>query len=188
MIIPKVTAFGADVDWRSPTLQAHRIVGDCLFPHGERFGFFFIDRALPIRPGDAGDWEIPALPERQRFGNAKWLIDVDGVEWLACKYFATRRSHYQVARGRIVAHALFPAFWRFLRPINNESAELMKQMADLRADPPSRPDVVVFPEDLVDHDAIWETIRRHRDQWQHAIRPTVSQGALPALQARLRAI
>jgi hypothetical protein len=42
------------------------------------------------------------------------------------------------------------------------SARLAKEMRELRANPPKRPDLVVFRKDLTDHAAIVAAIRSHK--------------------------
>lgn len=78
--------------------------------------------------------------------NAKWLFAVDGVEWIACRYFAVRRSAWQVPKGRVVAMLVYePGTLNAVSPA--ESERMRAEMIELRRNPPRRSDLVVFERD-----------------------------------------
>jgi hypothetical protein len=152
------------LDWGSPTLEGPiRGVGDCVYPHAEVPALFWVDTALPPRHGALMLWYMPEqLAGEQTLG--KWFLIVDGQQWIACKYFAARRCPgWHVAAGRVVAELRGPIGMK--NPVNPElSAQLAEEMRELRANPPRRPDLVVFPRDLIDHCEIAAAIRAHTFQ------------------------
>src|SRR5437773_1266093 len=159
---------GGPIDWRSSTLLGpFRVVGDCLSEE-ECPMFAWADTALPIRSGDTGIWHLPTrepgpqppagaafIPQGEQEAT-KWLVTVDGVDWLACKYFAVQRDpEFHVPFARVVALKPFPGL-----PLEDpaESQRLKEEARELRANPPRRPDLIVFPEDLLSPAAVAEAI------------------------------
>lgn len=146
-------------DPESPTLQGpFPCVGDCIAAE-HRLAAAYVER-LSIRSGDLGIWFMPSCEEGERYA-CKWLVeDSAGRGWLACKYFAARyRSDFHRAAGRVVA-IVNGEPGTFDEPL---SSRLSAEMAQLRASPPIRDDVVVFPEDLLDLSSIVAAIdRRHQ--------------------------
>lgn len=124
-------------------------VGDCV-SDTQRFSLAFIE-ALPIRDGDLAIWHMPQLEAGEQYA-CKWLVaDSHGEFWLACKYFAVRYRqdfHKPIARVVTIVSGDEGTF-------EPELAErLMNEMIELRANPPQRDDVIVFPDDLLTHAAI----------------------------------
>ena len=159
---------GGPIDWRSSTLLGpFRVVGDCLSEE-ECPMFAWADTALPIRSGDVGIWHLPSrepgpqppagttwVPQGEAEAT-KWLVTVDGVDWLACKYFAVRRDpEFHIPFARVIALQAFPGL-----PLEHpeESRRLRDEGLALRANPPRRPDLIVFPEDLLSPAAVAEAI------------------------------
>jgi hypothetical protein len=146
-------------DPHSPTLQGpFRCVGDCVSER-QYVSAAYID-SLSVRDGDLGVWFMPSCAEGEQFAS-KWLVaDSAGRAWLACKYFAVRyRPGFHQAVARVVA-IVQGERGTFDRPL---ATRLATEMAALRAAPPRRDDVVVFPEDLLDHAAIVAALdRRHK--------------------------
>jgi len=137
-------------DPQSKTLQGpFKCVGDCV-SDVHRVAAAYID-SLSVRNGDLGIWFMPSRASGEQFA-AKWLVeDSAGRAWLACKYFATRyKPEFHHAAARVVAIVQGEP-GTFDRPL---ARRLAKQMTALRAAPPPRDDVVVFSEDLLEHDAI----------------------------------
>jgi len=146
-------------DPESKTIQGpFPCVGDCISDE-HRLAAAYTD-ALSIRTGDLGIWFMPSCEPGDQFA-CKWLVqDSSGRGWLACKYFAVRyRPGFHRAAGRVVAI------------VNGEpgtfdetlALRLASEMAQLRASPPARDDVIVFTEDLLDLTSIVAEIdRRHQ--------------------------
>lgn len=145
-------------DPNSKTLQGpFPCVGDCINDR-HRLAAAYID-SLSIRAGDLGIWFMPSCEPSEQYA-CKWLVqDRAGRGWLACKYFAVRyRSEFHKAAGRVVAVVSGePGTF-------NESLarRLSAEMAQLRASPPVRDDVIVFPEDLLDLTQIVAAIDRRQ--------------------------
>src|SRR5947207_12834544 len=155
---------GGPIDWRSSTLLGpFRVVGDCLSEE-ECPMFAWADTALPIRSGDVGIWHLPSrepgphppagttwVPQVEAEAT-KWLVTVDGVDWIANKYFAVRRDPtFHVPFALVVAVKRFPG-----PPLEDpaESRRLKEEALELRANPPRRPDLIVFPQDLLSPAAV----------------------------------
>jgi hypothetical protein len=148
---------GFDPD--STTLKGpFRCVGDCVTDR-HYVAAAYVD-TLSVRDGDLGIWFMPSQSAGEQFAS-KWLVcDSAGRAWLACKYFAVRyRPDFHKAVARVVA-IVRGEDGTFDRPL---ARRLAKEMAALRNSPPQRDDVVVFPEDLLDHDSIVAALdRRHQ--------------------------
>lgn len=146
-------------DAKSKTLQGpFPCVGDCIADE-HRLSAAYVD-SLSIRTGDLGIWFMPSCQEGEQYA-CKWLVqDSAGRGWLACKYFAVRyRPDFHRAAGRVVA-IVSGEPGTFDEPL---SLRLSAEMQQLRANPPTRDDVVVFPEDLLDLVSIVAAIdRRHQ--------------------------
>jgi hypothetical protein len=133
-------------------------VGDCV-SSAHHFAAAYID-SLSTRAGDLGIWFMPSLQPSEQYA-CKWLVqDSAGHGWLACKYFAVRyRPEFHKAAGRVVAIVTGEpgSFDEVL------AKRLASEMAQLRASPPVRDDVIVFDEDILDLTAIVAEIdRRHQ--------------------------
>lgn len=146
-------------DPESKTLQGpFPCVGDCIDDQ-QRLAAAYMD-SLSIRSGDLGIWFMPSCEVGEQYA-CKWLVqDSAGRGWLACKYFAVRyRPDFHKAAGRVVA-IVNGEPGSFDEPL---AKRLAAEMAHLRASPPVRDDVIVFPEDLLDLGAIVAAIdRRHQ--------------------------
>lgn len=146
-------------DPESKTLQGpFPCVGDCISDE-QRLAAAYID-SLSIRSGDLGIWFMPSCDPGEQYA-CKWLVQ-DSAErgWLACKYFAVRyRPDFHKGAGRVVA-IVNGEPGTFDEPLTKR---LAAEMAQLRAAPPVRDDVIVFPEDLLDLGTIVAAIdRRHQ--------------------------
>jgi hypothetical protein len=133
-------------------------VGDCISDE-HRLAAAYID-SISIRAGDLGIWFMPSCEAGEQYA-CKWLVqDSAGRAWLACKYFAVRyRPDFHRAAGRVVA-IVSGDRGTFDEPL---AVRLSSEMRQLRASPPVRDDVVVFPEDILDLAAIVAEInRRHQ--------------------------
>lgn len=133
-------------------------VGDCI-SNGHHLAAAYVD-SLGTRDGDLGIWFMPSQPAGEQYA-CKWLVqDSAGRAWLACKYFAVRYSPgFHKAAGRVVAivNGDRGTFDEAL------SKRLAAEMVQLRISPPTRDDVVVFSEDLLDLASIVAEIdRRHQ--------------------------
>jgi hypothetical protein len=133
-------------------------VGDCISDE-HRFAAAYVD-SLSIRAGDLGIWFMPSCETGEQYA-CKWLVqDSAGRAWLACKYFAVRyRPDFHRAAGRVVAIVTGEA-GTFDEPL---ASRLSAEMAQLRASPPRRDDVIVFARDILEMSAIVDEIdRRHQ--------------------------
>jgi hypothetical protein len=146
-------------DPESKTMQGpFPCVGDCIADE-HRLAAAYID-SLSIRAGDLGVWFMPLCEVGEQYAS-KWLVqDSAGRAWLACKYFAVRyRPDFHRAVGRVVAIVTGEP-GTFDRPL---AKRLAAEMAQLRASPPLRDDVIVFADDLLELSAIVAEIdRRHQ--------------------------
>lgn len=133
------------------------VVGDCVGSE-ERYAAAMLEK-LPVRHGDLGIWFMPSLPAIDQYA-CKWLLSVDGEFWLACKYFAVRYRpdfHRPVARVVAIVSGDPGSFDPVL------ASRMAREIALLRAKPPRRDDLVVFPADLLDQSAIIDAIKgRHQ--------------------------
>ena len=152
------------INWRSPTLLGpFRVIGDCLSDE-ETLMLAWADTALPIRSGDVGIWHLPTrepgpeppagaawVPQGEQEAT-KWLVTVNGLDWLANKFFAVKRDPtYHVPFARVIALKSFPGL-----PLEHpeEWRRLKEEALELRANPPQRPDLIVFPHDLLSPAAV----------------------------------
>jgi hypothetical protein len=134
------------------------VVGDCI-AESERLAVAYIE-CEPIRAGDLGIWFMPSREAGEQYA-AKILVDCGGW-WLACKYFAVRyREGFHIPVGRVVG--MIPGEPGSFDP--ELSARMTEQILELRANPPARADLVVFPMDILDLDEIVAAIDQHRRQW-----------------------
>lgn len=134
------------------------VVGDCVM-ESERIAMAFIEYE-PICHGDLGIWFMPSLESGEQYAS-KWLIDSDGW-WLACKYFAVRyRPGFHVPVARVVM--MVSGEPGSVDPVL--SARMAAEIRELRANPVTRADLVVFPEDLLEQGDIVAAIDQHRRQW-----------------------
>jgi len=122
----------------------------------------FIEYTSTLASGDLGIWYMPSLAPEEQYASKWLLVDKAGSEWLACKYFAVRyRPGFHVPIARVVlilsggAGSLDPAL----------SARMAHEIQQLRSDPPSRADLVVFSDDLLEHEQILAAIEEHRRRW-----------------------
>jgi hypothetical protein len=143
-------------DEQSRTIQGpFAVVGDCISA-STSLSAAYID-SLPLRHGDLGIWFMPSLPPGEQYA-CKWLLqDCQETLWLACKYFAVRYRrdfHQAVARVVSIVSGEAGTFDVVL------AERLSREMAGLRASPPARNDVIVFPEDLVKREDIIAAINR----------------------------
>jgi hypothetical protein len=148
------------LDWRSPGLVGPLLgVGDCIFDGAEVLSYAWFDRTLPVRSGDlvlwyASDEPMPAEHERPadwipqgECELTKWLEVVNGVEWIFCKYWACKRDpRFHTPFARCVAQMFYPPGSRMR--YRDKAHAVTEHARELRANPPRRSDVVVFPEDL----------------------------------------
>jgi hypothetical protein len=148
------------LDWSSPGLIGPLYgVGDCIFDHEEVASWNWFDRNLPPRSGDVVLWyasDEPMPPEHDRPKDwipqgevelTKWLYVIDGVEWIVCKYHACKRDpRFHTPFARRVAEVRCPPGSELL--FRADAHALAEHIRELRANPPLRPDVVVFPEGL----------------------------------------
>src|SRR5262249_17896810 len=131
---PPVIRLLDGLDWRSPGLfgPLHGR-GDCLMDHGECPVLCWFDRNLPARNGDVILWRLPmrepgrclVLPDgtvvpQDEQASGKWYVVVDGVEWLACRYFAIRRDpKFHEPFARLVAEVCYPG-WPLESPAESQ--------------------------------------------------------------------
>lgn len=120
-------------------------VGDCISAE-TRYAAAYMD-SINVGAGDLGIWFMPSCEAGEQFA-CKWLVqDGRGSGWLACKYFAVRyRPGFHRAAGRVVA-IVSGELGSFDTSL---ACRLAAEMRDLRACPPVRDDVIVFPYDLLD--------------------------------------
>jgi len=154
-----IIALDEDFDPDSPTLAGpFPMVGDCVCEQELR-ALAFTDE-LPIRVGDLGIWQVPNPDPAEQYACKRLVADGADILWLACKYFAVKyRPDFHKAVARVVA--ILSDTPGTLDP--ELSARLHKEMQTLRQQPPVRDDVVVFPVDLLTHEAIVAAINgRHQ--------------------------
>jgi hypothetical protein len=114
----------------------------------------WVDRGLSVRHGDLAQWHFPSTGEYC----AKYLLDVDGVDWLACKTGARVRLGDERLIGRVVM-TIRGKGPNLVDP--SASAALAEDARMLRANPPKHRDFCVFAEDLFDHEQMRVAIRAH---------------------------
>jgi hypothetical protein len=91
----------------------------------------------------------------------KWLLVVNGEDWICCNYYAVRRTEgYHAEVGRVVAEIRAPLGTRQLADAQDIQWSVDDKRA-MRAKSPIRPDMVFFPVDLTDHGEIMAAIRAH---------------------------
>lgn len=122
----------------------------------------FIEYTSALVSGDLGIWFMPSLEPGEQYASKWLLVDQSGEKWLACKYFAVRYSpdfHKPVARVVLIVSGDSGS----LEP--ELSARMASEIAGLRANPPARADLVVFPNDLLEQPLILAAIEEHRRHW-----------------------
>jgi hypothetical protein len=128
-------------------------VGECLF-EDERPTRLWVDRGLNVRHGDLALWHFPRTGEYL----AKYLLEVDGVEWLSCKTGARRRQGDEHVVGRVVL-TMRGTGQNLANPA--ASAKLAEDVRALRASPPRHASFCVFQRDLLDLEEQRHAIAEH---------------------------
>jgi hypothetical protein len=134
------------------------VIGDCVLESDQRAMAFIEFESLC--DGDLGIWFMPSREPEEQYAS-KWLVMSDGW-WLACKYFAVRyRPGFHIPIGRVTA--IVSGGPGSFEP--DLSARMAQEIRELRTAPPSRADLVVFPNDILDRAAIVAAIDQHRRRW-----------------------